>query len=268
MSRENLDYTADSYSNTSNPLRALMQGAYFSGIGFDMVSEDEDLEAFCKHKIIFCCGIRRVLPELLEKLNAFADNGGKIVIVRDFAVFDPPPGAEKFLSRKDIVRIDTISGDNMYPGKVIPRIFGGNSQQPARPNTIPALLCQEAELLRSLLPETPFIAKKPEHHLITVFKTLRKENTVVLHILNTKGILPPQDTLVSHDDIIEPFAPGAVKNPHPLVIVLNRGNFSAGKIYSPEFEGYKNAQITRTNHQTVITIPPDTAAGYMSVELS
>ena len=267
MSRENLDYTADSYPNTSNPLRALMQGAYFSGIGFDMVSEDEELEAFCKHKIIFCCGIRRVLPELLEKLNIFADRGGKIVIVRDFGVFDPPPGCEKFLTRKEVVRTNSVSGENMYLGMVIPRIFGGNTQQPARPNTIPALLCQEAELLRSLLPQPPFIAQKPEHHLITAFKTQRKENTVVLHLVNTEGILPVQDTLVSHDDIIEPFAPAAVKNPHPLVIVLNRENFSAGKIYSPEFEGYKDAEITKKNHQTVVTIPPDTAAGYLLVEL-
>ena len=267
MSRETLDHTSDSYPNTSNPLRSLMQGAYFSGIGFDMVSEDEDIEAFCRHKIIFCCGIRRVLPELLAKLNTFADRGGKIVIVRDFAVFDPPEESEKFLTRKEVGRINSVSGENMYLGMVISRMFGNAEKCPARPYTVSNLLAQEAKLLLSLLPEEPFIARKPEHHLITAFKTCRKAGTVVLHLLNIENILPPQDTMVSHDDIIAPFAPGAVKNPQELVIVLNRGDFTAGKIYSPEFEGYKDAQITKKCHQTVITIPPDTAAGYFLVEL-
>ena len=155
----------------------------------------------------------------------------------------------------------------MYLGMVISRMFGNAEKHPARPYTVPALLEQEARVILSLLPEVPFIAQKPEHHLITAFKTCRKANAVVLHLLNIENILPPRDTMVSHDDIISSFAPGAAKNPQELVIVLNRGNFTAGKIYSPEFEGYKDAQITRKCHQTVITIPPDTAAGYLLVEL-
>ena len=268
ISRETLDYTAESYPNTSNPLRALMQGAYFSGIGFDMVSEDEVISSFTKHKILFCCGIRRVLPELLEKLNVFADNGGKIIIVRDFGVFDPPEGVETFLKRKEVVRINSVSGDNMYLGMVISRMFGGNTRQPARPDTVSALLEHEAKLILSLLPEAPFIAQKPEDYLVTAFKTKRKSATIVLHLLNIKGLLPQEGTLVSHSDMIEHFTPDSEKNKDPLSVTLNRGNFVSAKIHSPEFDGYRTAEIQKKGHQTIITIPPDTAAGYMLIELT
>lgn len=268
MSRETLDYTSESYPKTSNPLRALMQGAYLAGIGIDMLSEDEDIEAFLAHKILFCCGIRRVLPELLEKLNVFADNGGKAVIIGDFAVFDPPAGAENFLSRKEVVRISSVSGENMYPGMTISRMYGNASQQPAPQNTIPALLGEEAVLVRSQLPRPPFVDRTPPGWLVTAFRPERREKTIVLHLLNVEGLLPTGGTNVSHEDIIRHFSSDSIKNQEPVVVVLNHHGFTAARICSPEFDGGKYAKIRQIGDKTEITVPRDTAAGYLLVELS
>lgn len=70
------------------PLMSYIESAYVSGIGCDMVFEEDTLEELCKRRVIAMVSICALEDQELEKLRAYVEQGGTLFISGVFAQKD------------------------------------------------------------------------------------------------------------------------------------------------------------------------------------
>ncbi|HOD93772.1 MAG TPA: hypothetical protein PLT91_02580 [Clostridia bacterium] len=65
-----------------------LQASYAYGFMTDMVFENEDIDIYSKFKYIVLCNTKMLSDSMLSKLYKYVENGGNLIIIGPFAVYD------------------------------------------------------------------------------------------------------------------------------------------------------------------------------------
>jgi len=90
FSAKTRDYLADAEEKFMAPMFGLIHSAYANRLGVDMVFEKDTLEILKEHKTILMGYVAMASDEELAKLRAYVENGGKLLILGDFATYSAP----------------------------------------------------------------------------------------------------------------------------------------------------------------------------------
>ena len=90
FSMKTRDYLADAERKYMTPMFGLIHSAYADRLGVDMVFEKDSLETLQQHKTILMGYVAMATDEELTKLRAYAEAGGKLLILGDFAAYSGP----------------------------------------------------------------------------------------------------------------------------------------------------------------------------------
>ena len=88
FSTDTRDFTKNSTTLYQHPLVAWMQAAYLSGLNMDMVFNDDPVERLLQHRLILASHVAMISKDQLERLREYVYQGGTLVAVGDFGVFD------------------------------------------------------------------------------------------------------------------------------------------------------------------------------------
>jgi hypothetical protein len=82
------DFTQNAETRYQRPMVAWMQAAYLSGLNMDMVFQDDPVETLAQHRVILASHAAMISGEQLERLRQYVHQGGTLVAVGDFGIFD------------------------------------------------------------------------------------------------------------------------------------------------------------------------------------
>ncbi len=88
FSTDTRDFTQNAETQYQRPMVSWMQAAYLSGLNMDMVFQGDPVDVLLKHKVILVANIAMISKEQLEKLRQYVYQGGTLLSVGDFGVFD------------------------------------------------------------------------------------------------------------------------------------------------------------------------------------
>ena len=173
-------------------------------------------------------------------------------------------GVSEKIEQGEIIWLPCDIGDNDFQ----PAIW----QNPKAPETdawasvLPSLRENGGKLL-SLLVEHKQLSVGTDKDVIgTLYKA---ENDYVVHLVNTKDMLPQEDSKVFRTDRIPQYMDGAKKLGAFLVDVYlpEVKEVKEVKLYSPEFTGERKPLFTQDGEKLSINIPEDLFSGYLLVHL-
>ena len=267
ISRKSLDHAPDSVENTYYQLSSLIQAAYFNGLLSDTVSEDETQEAFNRQKCIVSIGNGLISEELAEKLLAYLDQGGSLLIYGVFATYQPPKKLEQILQHNNVKCFPWEYGEELYQKQVqCMRLYGSSGGRKAPAYVADFLRNGPGKQLRSNLPEVPAVERTTIGFRVELYIQKKNPKRLTMHVLDLRGLLVPEGTIVSHEDPLIHYEKDAPLNEVPVEIVLNRNDFLSGKLISPSV-GHELKLVPEINgEQTVIRIPAGSFSGYAAVE--
>lgn len=88
FSTDTRDYTQNAELQYQRPMVAWMQASYLSGLNTDMVFKDDPVDVLLRHRVILASHIAMISKDQLERLRQYTYQGGTLVTVSDFGVFD------------------------------------------------------------------------------------------------------------------------------------------------------------------------------------
>ncbi|MBR4466966.1 MAG: beta-galactosidase trimerization domain-containing protein, partial [Clostridia bacterium] len=143
---------------------------------------------------------------------------------------------------------------------VQPAVWQRGAQTPCDRSYIPDMREGDGKLLQLLI-GGGFTSCSDENVLASSFET---PGGSVVHFINTKGFIQDQDTFTSPFLPVPPFEPDAEKIGRiRAAIPANGRTYRSARLYSPEFEGEKTAEIRCKNGRILIDIPKKTFSGYL-----
>lgn len=88
FSKQTRDYTQDAARLYQRPFMAALQAACLSGLGTDMVFEEDDAALWREHPCIVCSHAAMLSDAEILRFADYVRAGGKLIILGDFAVYD------------------------------------------------------------------------------------------------------------------------------------------------------------------------------------
>ncbi|MBO7666234.1 MAG: beta-galactosidase trimerization domain-containing protein, partial [Clostridia bacterium] len=141
-----------------------------------------------------------------------------------------------------------------------PAVWPRGEKTPCDRSYIGDMRAYDGALLKLLI-GGGFTTCSDENVLVSAFET---ECGTVLHFVNTKGFIQDHDTFTNSRLPVPPFVKGAEKLGDIAASVSSGGRtYTRARLYSPEFEGEKSADIRCENGRIYIEIPKGTFAGYL-----
>ena len=269
ISRNSLDHAPDAIENTYYPLNSLIQAAYFNGLISDSVSEDETQEAFNNQKCIISIGTALVTEELAEKLFAYLEQGGTLLIYGVFGTFMPPKALRKILDHKNTKQFPWTFGQETYQSQLsCMRMYGNVAVRPAPPYAADFLRHGPGQQLRSNLPSPAAVEKITIGYNAMIYTQKKSSKHLTLHVLDVRDLLVVEGTECSHDDLLVNYCKDAPLNQQEIEIVLNRNDIHNGRLVSPSVDKEQQIIIEQVGQQTVIRIPAGSFSGYAALDLT
>lgn len=317
FSPETRDYSdKDAPQKYMKPFMAYLESAYVSGICCDMVFGTDDPDTLSSFPVIILPYVYSISDEEAEKLRLYVQNGGKLIVIGEFAGRDENVrersieektrllgmrstlkqaeyagretiGGKVFENARSKYVFDAVFGDVLAQGAngeilcvkepvgkgsviyhasdvsdhpVQPAVWQRGEQTPCDRSYIPDMRKGDGELLKLLIGGA-FTICSDENVLVSAFET--SAGTVV-HFVNTKGFIQDQDTFTSPFLPVPPFEPDAEKIGRIRAeIPANGRTYRSARLYSPESEGEKTAEVKCENDRILIDIPENTFAGYL-----
>ena len=102
FSTDTRDFTQSSETRYQRPLVSWMQATYLSGLNMDMVFKDDPVEVLSKHRAILASHIAMISNGQLERLRQYVNQGGTLIAVSDFGVFDETGSERNAFSAFDV----------------------------------------------------------------------------------------------------------------------------------------------------------------------
>ncbi len=141
-----------------------------------------------------------------------------------------------------------------------PAVWPRGNDTPCDRSFVKEMRASDGALLKLLI-GGDFTSCSDENVIVSAFETLCG---TVLHFVNTKGFIEEFDTVTSSHLPVPPFEKGAAKLGAISAEICLRGKeYTRAKLFSPEFEGEKTAELSCANGKAHIDIPENTFAGYL-----
>lgn len=145
-----------------------------------------------------------------------------------------------------------------------PAVWPHGEKTPCDRSYIGEMRAYDGALLKLLI-GGGFTSCSDENVIVSAFET---ECGTVLHFVNTKGFIEDRDSFTNSHLPVPPFEKGAEKIGAVTASVNSGGRtYTLAKLYSPEFEGEKSADIRCEDGRVYIEIPKGTFAGYLLAAL-
>ncbi len=276
FSRKTRDYTADAFNRYMSKMLGSMQAAYVSNLGLDMVMEEDGLSELCRHKTIVASYVAMMSDDELKKLSEYVRQGGRLVVLGDFAVYDETGRQRSEEEINAFICMDTGAGelirsdfrpdaDEFQPTIWSDRRVPNPPPSPAVPSKWDAQKRGTGKALLDIL-ENPVLSLKCENDRIAA-TAYEADGALVVHLVNLKDTISEKEEMAAHADVIKNFAEGAKTLPAiSLDVALPDGICpSVAYIKTPEREGKTMLDIKVKNGRAEIEIPGGIFSGYALV---
>ena len=222
LSSNTRDYTAASLEYMQGFLR-WMQASYLSGIGTDLLFEEESEEEFKRYPCIVAAHTAMLSVGCLETLAAYVRQGGKLVITGSFSLFDidgqdgsarlirifgklPDEGESKAFGRGMIYRLsDSVCPDVLQDYVRAPRFIEETNQVQVPSYAVETLRHTAGAALRAVLGSCKLEAKCETDLFASAF---RNKKGIALHLVNVENTVS-RDGMTSQTVPVPAFMEGA-----------------------------------------------------------
>lgn len=268
MSRETFDHS-DSVKYSYFQTRGLLNGAYFDHLQLDMVSEDESISAFTRHKTLVAAGLVRVTNSLAEKLLEYLDQGGKLLVFGEFGIYDTVPGISQILQHKNCTLLSGKEDTSLFQkGVLCTRMHGESDSVAAPPYMFDKLRMNYGRMIRNILKNDVLVKKAPDGYMFTMYSPRRKNNIINIHLVNINGMLVQEGCMVNHEMPVPNFGKDAAGNTEPLELSVNIAAVDHIRLITPEKQMIRQIDFTGQNNSITILIPPASFSGYALLEVT
>ena len=295
FSRKTRDYMPNVFDDMSNPLpkytRKFMSGiqaAYVSNLCVDMVMEEDTLEELCRHRLIVASHIPMMSDEELTKLSAYVKQGGKLVVLGDFAVRndDGSLRSQERIASLLGVAVRTNEAVSLGDGQIIysdyenpadefqPTIWVGRKGRTRASDdlTVPSKWEMQKNGTGAILREvagTPHVQIDCVNDRV-VSSMYGVEDALVIHLVNLADTISDTVKPVSHDDIIPNFAEGAPKLPQMKLKVKLPEDIAVSEVHmcTPENSAETELTFTVADGFAEILVPNGAFSAYAMIILA
>jgi len=244
-----------------------MQGCYLSGVQIDLIFPYTSMDILRSMPCIALCDVVMLSEEEIDKLRAYLQAGGRILIEGKCGVLNADGTPRTFdvparLSECGDVHVIPEHEIRTQDGVGIGRYEGMVPFKPAPPN-------QNAEL-RQLAAQTIFphlktrrVQLQTDADLVPTF--FCNESGYVLHLYNNDGLNPEKDTPVTRNWKYPHYEKDAAPIGSDIHISVERCDdrpIQSVSMVSPEFAGEKPLCFADDGKHIAFTVPADTFAGY------
>lgn len=280
------DYTEDAAEKYMFKLAGQMQAAYVSGLGVDMVFENDSVEELLRHKNVVMSYVAMVGDEELKRLAEFVCRGGRLIILGDFARFkeDGSARGEDEVQAKFGVEFKNDQAVKCGDGEIWRMSFepeGSEFQSSVWANhwteNVEGAKAQLSKwkrqnagtgaVLKRIVGEPEIVLDSANDR--TVVSGYVVDGALAIHILNLSDTIPEEPCKVSHSDEIKNFTSGGDKLPESKLKVKIPQGIAAKKavLRSPELSKEIELGMVVCNGVMEITIPGNEFSGYALVAL-
>ncbi|MBE6552693.1 MAG: hypothetical protein E7665_11295, partial [Ruminococcaceae bacterium] len=270
-STQTRDFTLSEYS--MRRFYSAVQSAYMAGYSVDMVFDYSNDDVFFKHKIIVCPDVTMVSDEELKKFSKFVTDGGKLIILGEFAKFRADGSERPFTemisffgdSFARVIYMPNYDQLECYYDIGIHRMkttdvkssvdFSHKNRIKERGIKLFGAVCGNKTVSSS------------DTDLDLIFGAFRVKDGYTVNITNITDCIPEGTALVSHHDIIPAFVKGAKKVNAFSVNLKCDEKIRFAYLASPEFEGNTALDFAENNGYVKVNIPGGTFSGYGIVHL-
>ncbi|HNX15223.1 MAG TPA: hypothetical protein PKH29_10290 [Oscillospiraceae bacterium] len=269
LSQNTRDY-ADGCDGYMKRFLQWMQASMMSGIATDMVFED-DGEHFGDHQVIVAAYTAMLSDKVLQDLEQYVINGGKLLIVGDFGVYKPDGGkretpalcANQKLGKGEVVLMDSSECAEIYQDFMnVRRDVNYSDRVPATPYALDKLRQTGGKALHKRLGKTVCEVESDAELFVSLFKN---ESCHTLHIVNIGGTVKKSGEV----DHIEPIRAFGADAPKIGTVKVKMNALSGAKsvtLYTPENETPLPLSFDQ-NGRLEFMIPTGTFAGYCAVKI-
>ena len=321
FSPETRDYSdKDAPQKYMKPFMAYLESAYVSGICCDMVFGTDSVETLADFNVIILPYVYSVSDSEAAKLRRYVKNGGRLIVLGEFAGSDENCGERGIEEKTRLLGIgstikrahfsgrehikdkvfenassgyvfDKVCGEAIAKGEngeilcveeiigkgrviyhlsdvsdhpIQPAVWPRGEQTPCDRSFIGDMRAFDGALLKLLI-GGGFTTCSDENVIISTFETYCG---TVVHFVNTKGFIEDRDSFTNVYLAVPPFEANAQKT-GSVTASINAGGrvYTTAKLYSPEFECEKTANVKCENGRVFIEIPEGTFAGYLAAVL-
>ena len=321
FSPETRDYSdKDAPQKYMKPFMAYLESAYVSGICCDMVFGTDSVETLADFNVIILPYVYSVSDSEAAKLRRYVKNGGRLIVLGEFAGSDENCGERGIEEKTRLLGIgstikrahfsgrehikykvfenassgyvfDKVCGEAIAKGEngeilcveeiigkgrviyhlsdvsdhpIQPAVWPRGEQTPCDRSFIGDMRAFDGALLKLLI-GGGFTTCSDENVIISAFET---DCGTVVHFVNTKGFIEDRDSFTNVYLAVPPFEANAQKT-GSVTASINAGGrvYTTAKLYSPEFECEKTANVKCENGRVFIEIPEGTFAGYLAAVL-
>lgn len=171
-------------------------------------------------------------------------------------------GVTEKIEQGEVIWLPCDIGDNDFQ----PAIWPQAKETDACASMLPSLRENGGKLLSLLVDYKHLSIGADKDVMGTLY---RVKGDYVVHLVNTKDMLPEEDCKVLKTDKIEQFTEDAEKlGAFPVTINLPKENeVKEVKLYSPEFAGEKTPDYKIVDEKLLINIPGKLFAGYLLIDV-
>lgn len=271
------DYTGDTENTTR--FCAALQGAYISGFGTDLVFESAPLSKMASYQTIISAFNSMLSDRTLETLGAYTAQGGKLVIIGDFAKYDDlgrlrdPDTIRRFfgdwnaLCEKGI--LTELPPDAFFPGLQhsisTNRYLRGTARAASAEYVVNRMQETTGKALQSLIGRKKVQCSAEEEILASAFDT---DAGIAVHLVNITGVLAKNGETVAHFDPILPYCKDATPCGAVTVSLSTHRMVTGAMAYTPEKPTGIPLSLTEGDGCIAFTVPTGFFSGYCLIELA
>ena len=287
LSLKTRDFTKNARYRFMQKMLGGMQAAYEARFGIDMVMERDSLEELSKHGTIVSSYVAMADDEELSKLASYVRNGGRLIILGDFAVYREDGSMRSTEELECVLGIAlktnacTPYGKGEYwkmdfesvEPEFQPTIW--SNRRIADPQPSPAVLSKRAlrlsgtaRVLDGIIKDRKFrLACEEDRIAMTAYGV---EDAMTIHLVNLADTLAEAPCMAAHTDLFDHFMEGAEKLPAITLTYAQKLLFkpSSVTLATPETEKEIALDWRYVGEAIEIDVPGDTFSGYAMVMLN
>ncbi len=282
LSADTRDYSIG-YKETMKRFATWLMASYAYGFMTDMVFENEDLEIYSSFRYIVVSNTKMLSDMVLRKLYQYVENGGNLIVIGPFAIYDdkgvsepgradkiftklpPAPGMKK-IGKGSIFVIDDKECIDQYQNSVrVPNYMDEYALSNPTPDYAIDLLKQTGgQALHSVIFEKNITVSSSVQVLYSLFK---HGDNAAIHIMNVDKAISKNNEQVSLSTPIEGYTRNSNKT--ACVDVSVKLDFHPKMIYAciPESDEEKVIHFMETNGRVHFSIPKNTFYGYCLIKV-
>lgn len=271
------DYTLEQ-SNTKR-FCAAMQAAYLSGFGTDMLFESASVEKIAAYKTVICAFNAMLSDKTLENLAAYTAQGGKLVVIGDFAKYDDfgkvrDEGTVKaffgdwnaLCKNGSIVELEEDEFCAEAQNSVITdRYLRGTARVESADYVVDKMRETTGKALSSIVGQKKVKCEAEEDILASAFDT---DAGVAVHLVNITDVLAKNGESIAHYDSIKQYCRDAVPCGDVMVSLETSRMINSIAAYTPEKSEKIELGFSKSDGRICFTVPAGFFAGYCLIELS